>query len=110
MEARRLDNLYAWWVWRKESVGFVLAIVGLALIALVVSPFAAVSNTEGKVVEFRKLGRRGSVETFAVIDVNGQQQIVKLDATPNCYIGKIVFIQRQRTMIGTRYTAPRGCY
>jgi len=110
MGSRRRDNLHTWWVWRKEAVGFVVAIVGLACVGLVAYPFAAVSNTEGKIVEFRKLGRRGSVEAYAVIEVSGQQQTVRLDATPDCYVGKVVFIQKRRAMIGTRYSAPRGCY
>jgi len=110
MNARRLDNLHTWWVWRKEAVGFVLAVVGLACIGLVAYPFAAISNTEGKVVEFRKLGRRGSVETYAVIEVGGQQQTVKLDATPDCYIEKVVFIQKRQARVGIRYSAPRGCH
>jgi hypothetical protein len=94
---------------RKSSASF-LVVIGLACIALIANPFAAVSNTEGKVVEFRKLGRKGSVETYAVIEVNGQQQTIRLDATPDCYVGKAVFIQQRRTMIGTQYSAPRGCY
>lgn len=110
MDARRLDNLRAWWVWRKEVVGLVLATIALACIALVANPFAAVSNTEGKVVEFLKLGRKGSVETYAVIRVDGQQRTIRLDATPECYVGKTVFIQKRRAIIGTQYSAPRGCY
>lgn len=110
MEARRLENLRTWWAWRKEVVGLILGAIGLACIALVAYPFSAVSNTEGKVVEFRKLGRKGSVETYAVIEVNGRPRTIRLDATPECYVGKVVSIQQRRTMIGTQYSAPRGCH
>lgn len=110
MEARRLNNLRTWWVWRREAVGFVLAMTGLACIAVIANPFAALSNTQGRIAEFRKLGRKGGVETFAVVEIRGQQKIVRLDATPDCYVGKVIFIQKRRTMIGARYSAPRGCY
>ena len=110
MDVRGFENLRTWWVWRKEAAGFVLAILGLAFLAVVANPLAAVDNVEGKIIEFRKLGRKGSVETYAVIEVNGRQPIVRLDANPECHVGKVVLIQERRTLIATRYSAPRGCY
>jgi hypothetical protein len=109
MEARRIDHFRAWWVWRKEAIGFVLAILALGALALLANPFAAVDNTKGKIVEFRKLGRKGSVEIYAVVDVDHRHALVRLDPTPDCQVGATVFVQKRRTLIGVRYDAPRGC-
>jgi hypothetical protein len=109
MDARHIDHLRAWWVWRKETVGLALAMLALGGIALFANPFAAVSNANGKIVEFRKLGRRGSVETYAVVDVDHRQAVVRLDPSPDCQVGATVFIQKRRTLMGPLYTAPRGC-
>lgn len=110
MDVRRLDRLHLWWVWRRDVVGFGLALLGLICIALVASPFAAVTNTHGKIVEFRKLGRKGGVEMYAVIQVGNQQPIVRLDATPDCPAGKVIFLQKRQTLLGAKYAAPIGCH
>jgi hypothetical protein len=109
MKDRWLDGLRHWWTWHKQSAGLVIAALAFVAAALLVMPFTPGAVSDGTVVEFRKLGRKGGVEIYAVVEVSGQRPIVRLDAAHDCRIGSVVSVQKRRTLTGVRYSAPRGC-
>jgi hypothetical protein len=108
MKDRWLDGFRDWWTWRKEAAGFVIAALAFIVIALLVMPFTPGAVSDGTVVEFRKLGRKG-VDIYAIVDVFGQRPIVRLGAAHDCRIGSIISVQKRRTLIGIQYSAPHGC-
>lgn len=109
MGKSRLDDLRTWWVWRKDVVGLLLTALALVLLCLLFMPFSSPTKADGTVVEFRKLGRKGSVEIYAVVETAGRRSLVKLDLAHDCHVGSVISIQKRRTLTGVRYVAPRGC-